>query len=67
MVVLKANNEQYALLNGYTNGVNKLEFVVDGGSNYIVGTEVLSDNAFSEIREQLEQLEQINYIPHDSE
>lgn len=67
MVVLKANNEQYTSLNGYTNGVNKLEFVVDGGGNYIVGTEVLNDNAFLEIREQLLELEQINYIPHDSE
>lgn len=63
MIVLHPNEEQYKALNGYTNGVHKLIFAIDGSGRYIVGLEVLNDPNFSEIREQLLELEQITYTP----
>jgi hypothetical protein len=63
MIVLHPNEEQYKALNGYTNGVHKLIFAIDGSGKYIVGLEVLNDPNFSEIREQLLELEKITYTP----
>jgi hypothetical protein len=63
MIVLHPNEEQYNALNGYTNGVHKLIFAIDGSGRYIVGIEVLNDPNFIEIREQLLELEQITYTP----
>lgn len=63
MIVLHPNTEQYNALNGYTNGSSKLEFVLDGIGKYIVGLEVLEDPNFSEIHEQLNELERIEYTP----
>jgi hypothetical protein len=63
--VLTPNLEQFNSLNGYQNGLHKLEFVLDGSGRYIVGKEVLTHNAFIEIREQLQQLEQIEYTPYE--
>jgi hypothetical protein len=40
-----------------------LIFAIDGSGRYIVGLEVLDDPNFSEIREQLLELEQITYTP----
>jgi hypothetical protein len=67
MVVLKANTEQFNALNGYQNGVDRIEFALDGAGNYIAGLEILHYEPFAEIRDQLLELEQINYIPYDSE
>jgi hypothetical protein len=63
MIVLHPNEEQYNALNGYTNDVHKLIFAIDGSGRYIVGLEVLNDPNFSEIHEQLLELEQITYTP----
>ena len=63
MIVLHPNESQYEALNGYTNGVHKLIFAIDGSGRFIVGLEVLNDPNFSEIREQLLELEQITYTP----
>jgi hypothetical protein len=63
MIVLHPNEDQYKALNGYTNGVHKLIFAIDGSGRYIVGIEVLNDPNFSEIREQLLELKQITYTP----
>ena len=65
ITVLKANNEQFQALNNYTNGVYFLRFVLDGAGNYIVGLEILTHYAFAEIRDQLNQLERIEYIPYE--
>jgi hypothetical protein len=65
MIVLHPNKEQYNALNGYTNGSSKLEFVIDGSGRYIVGLEVLEDTNFSEIHEQLNELERIEYTPNE--
>jgi hypothetical protein len=62
MLVLKANESQYNALNGYTFGVSELLFVKDGANNWIVGTDVLNDHNFIRIREQLNELKQIEYI-----
>lgn len=63
MIVLHPNTEQYNALNGYTNQSSKLEFVKDGSDRWIVGVQVLDDPNFAEIKDQLEQLEQIEYTP----
>lgn len=63
MTVLKATTTQYNALNGYRNGASELLFVKDGNDNWIVGLSVLSDPAFTEIHSQLNELEQITYVP----
>lgn len=63
MIVLHPNTEQFNALNGYKNKTSELLFVIDGSGKYIVGLEVLSDENFAEIHDQLEQLERIEYTP----
>jgi len=63
MIVLKATQAQYDALDGYQNGNNLLKFAKDGNDNWIVGTAVLTNSAFSEINTQLNNLEQIEYVP----
>ena len=63
MIVLHANNEQYAQLNNYRKNESELIFVVDGSGKYIVGVEVLNDDNFIDIRKELEELERIEYTP----
>jgi len=63
MIVLKATQAQYDALDGYQNGNNLLKFAKDGNDNWIVGTAVLTNSAFSEIHNQLNNLEQIEYVP----
>ena len=67
MEVIKANEKQYSNLNGFRNGNNKLEFLKDFDNNWIVGKEVLTDDKFLEIRNELEQLEVIPYNPKITE
>ena len=62
MKVLKATKTQYNALNGFQNGLSMLQFAKDGNDNWIVGLEVLNDNNFAEIRTQLNELTQIEYI-----
>ena len=63
MLVLHPNTEQYTALNGYKNNASELLFVKDGSDRWIVGLEVLDDPNFSEIKQQLEQLEKVEYTP----
>lgn len=63
MTVLTATAEQYNALNGYRNGNSVLQFVKDAADNWIVGKQVLTDDAFAEIRPQLQQLEEIPFNP----
>ena len=63
MIVLHPNTKQYNALDGYRNGNSVLKFVKDGSDRWIVGLNVLSDPKFSEIHDQLEQLERIEYTP----
>ena len=63
MIVLHPNTEQYNALNGYKNKSSELLFVLDGSGRYIVGLQVLNDPNFSEIHDQLNELERIEYTP----
>ena len=63
MKVLKATQSQYEALNGYTIKASQLLFIKDKFNNWIVGKEVLSDVNFLEIRTQLLELTEIDYIP----
>jgi len=67
MIVLKATQAQYEALDGYRNADNLLKFAKDGNDNWIVGTAVLNDSAFAAIHDQLNELEQITYVPVPSE
>ena len=67
MLVLHPNLEQYNTLNGYKNKTSELLFVKDGSDRWIVGLEVLDDPNFSEIHDQLEELERIEYTPYADE
>lgn len=63
MIVIHANNEQHAQLNGYRKNESELIFAIDGSGKYIVGIEVLNDANFIDIRKELEKLERIEYTP----
>ena len=67
MTVLKATQEQYNALNGYRNRNSVLQFIKDADGNYIVGKNVLTDDAFLDIRPQLEELEEIDFNPNQEE
>ena len=67
MIVLKATQQQFEALNGYKNGNGVLQFTTDANGNWIVGKSVLTDPAFEAIREQLEQLEEIEFEPRKDE
>ena len=67
MEVLKANTQQYEDLQGFANGSHIIDFSSDADDNYIIGKEVLTDDKFLEIRNQLEQLEVITYKPKGTE
>jgi hypothetical protein len=63
MIVLHPNTEQYNALNGYKYKSSQLLFVKDGSDRFIVGTEVLSDPNFLDVRAQLNELQRIEYTP----
>jgi hypothetical protein len=65
IIVLHPNSEQYNALNGYQNNTSELLFVLDGSGRYIVGLEVLNDANFTEIHDQLNELERIEYTPNE--
>ena len=67
MEVLMANEEQFSNLEGFSNGNSYIKFTQDADDNYIIGKEVLTDNLFLEIRNQLKQLEVIPYNPKETE
>ena len=67
MIVLHPNIEQYNALNGYRYKSSELLFVKDGSDRWIVGLQVLNDPNFAEIRNDLEQLERIEYTPFNEE
>jgi len=67
MEVLKANTAQYEALKDFSNGNNYIDFIEDADDNHIIGKQVLIDDKFLEIRNQLKQLEVIPYNPKVSE
>jgi hypothetical protein len=67
MIVLHPNTTQYNALNGYRHNSSELLFVKDGSDRWIVGLQVLDDPHFSEIHDQLDELERIEYTPFPPE
>ena len=67
MEVLVANTQQYRALQGFANGNHIIDFSLDADDNYIIGKEVLTDDKFLEIRNQLEELKVIPYNPKETE
>lgn len=65
MIVLHANDEQHAQLNGYRKNESELVFAIDGSGKFIVGLEVLNDPNFADIHEQLDALARVEYTPVD--
>jgi hypothetical protein len=63
MEVLKATTYKYNKLNGFTKNASVLQFIKDINNNWIVGLEVLNDNDFIEIRQDLQNLPKIEYLP----
>tara|TARA_R110000782_G_C14572524_1_gene387554 strand:+ start:378 stop:593 length:216 start_codon:yes stop_codon:yes gene_type:complete len=63
MIVLTPTTEQYNNLNNYEKKSSKLIFVKDGSDKWIVGLEVLEDENFIKIREQLSYLQRVEYTP----
>jgi hypothetical protein len=62
MKVLKGTTKQVSDLTGtYANGA-EIRFVKDGNDNNIIGLEVLTDDDFIEIREQLLALTKSDYV-----
>ena len=67
IIVLHPNAEQYNALNGFRHNSSELLFVKDGSNKWIVGLEVLNDPNFSEIHNQLNELERIEFTPFPDE
>jgi hypothetical protein len=67
MIVLHPNTKQYNALNGYRYKSSELLFVKDGSGRWIVGTQVLDDPNFAEIRVALNALKRITYKPFPDE
>lgn len=67
MKVLKATQEQYDALNGYTSGVHKLAFAQDNSGNWVIGRRCMGEVAFSGIFHELEELELITFSPKITE
>jgi len=65
MKVRKATQEQYEALNGYQNNNDVLEFTKDGHvpPNWVINETNLQNPSFSAILPQLEELEQIDWLP----
>lgn len=63
MIVLSPNTEQYKALNGYINGVFRLEFEKDGADKWFIGLDALTYEPFQPIHDQLNELERIEYTP----
>ena len=64
MKVLKANEQQLSVLNGYRNNNSMLCFFPDYAGNMTTSINVLTDPAFEPIRDQLLQLEEIDYVEY---
>jgi len=67
MEVLKANTQQYEVLQGFANHNHIINFSLDADDNHIIGKQILTDDKFLEIRNQLEQLKVIPYNPKETE
>lgn len=63
MIVLKATQEAYDTLTGYTQGNSVFKFIEDADGNWVSSLNVLNNGHFIGIRDQLNALERITYKP----
>jgi hypothetical protein len=63
MTVLTPNDQQFRELNGYRNGIFRLEFIKDGSGRYIALLDVLTYEPFREVWDKLNELERIEFTP----
>jgi hypothetical protein len=63
MKVLKATQEQKENIEGIYSNECEIKFILDLNNNWVVGTSVLTDSNFESIKNQLLELEQIDYQP----
>jgi hypothetical protein len=53
MIVLAPNEQQFQELNGYRNGIFRLEFIKDGSGRYVALLDVLTYEPFKEVWDKL--------------
>jgi hypothetical protein len=63
MTVLIPNEQQFQELNGYQNGMFRLEFPIDGSGRYFANLSVLEYEPFREIWPKLNELERGEFTP----
>ena len=64
MRVLRGNPQQVAALNGYHNNNSTLLFFPDYAGNMTTSVNVIDNPDFQAIRDQLLQLEEIDYVEY---
>jgi len=67
MIVLTPNEQQFQELNGYENGMFRLEFAIDGSGRYFADLSVLEYEPFKEVWDKLNELERIEHTPWPEE
>ena len=67
MIVLTPTKEQFKKLNGFQKGVSRLTFIEDRSGFIYCGIRVLEDDDFLEIRKELLELKQIEYVENEQE
>jgi hypothetical protein len=65
MIVLTPTKKQFKALNGFQKGVSRLTFIEDSNGFIYCGIRVLEDDDFLEIRKQLLELKQIEYVENE--
>lgn len=65
MILLIANDKEFNTLNNYKKGEHLLTFVEDTYGRKVVNKNVINNPAFSEIKDELEKLQEIEYYPKE--
>jgi hypothetical protein len=64
MIVLTPNEQQFQELNGYQNGIFRLEFAIDGSGRYFASLSILEYEPFKEVWDKLNKLDRIEFTPY---
>ena len=67
MKVLKATLKQKTVLEGFYEDGYELRFIEDANGNWVVNDKVVTNGHFLSIREQLQALPLIDYVPIEVE
>ena len=63
MTVLKATTEEKNSLEQFRNGNWAIKFIQDADGNWIIGQSILENNKYTDVKSELEALEEIPYNP----